>query len=680
MNSRKSVFFILRIVLFTLLTFFASGESVRGGNFSLFTRNVFAEETATVITSDTLEHDKEASIYTAKGSVKVLREGATIEALEMKYDEKTSKVFAEGDVRYDDPKISVKAERAEYNLDAKTGTFYNAEIFSKRDSLRISGSEIEKRGENEYFLAGASMTSCDAASPEWCFRGKKVDIIIGDRIKARDATFNIKGVPVLYTPYLWAPALTERKTGFLTPVVGYSRAKKFYYRQPFFWAISEDKDATFVLDWYSERGFGEGLEYRYVAPGGVGGSNWLYHIKDRKLDRNFYELRSQNEKRQRDGLSTYMNLNLISGKNFYREYSRHRYERIKRFLESTGELSLPADNSRFYLSSQYLVDLKEENRTSGIIQRLPELGYVINPYRIGPVVFSLASSATNFWREKGVYGRRLDIYPRLSHSFGDEVVISQNLGLRETVYSLRRHESGGFKDYVQRKTIDYNITAASRILKEYSSFNHAIEPSVGYTLVPAINKDKTNLPLFDSTEPYSRQSTVNFSLLNRIFDKKGEFFTVSLSESYNFLIEDRPLSPLTLAASVGRPIRINGDLSYNRYSHQVETINSSVTIPLGKITLSLGERASRVADTMNYDVGVSYAYSKNLSAETRLWYDAKGGGVRDASFEVRYTKQCWGMTMVINRKPPDEINKKPSDYSILITFNLLGLGSQGLGR
>ncbi|TAL21961.1 MAG: LPS-assembly protein LptD, partial [Nitrospirae bacterium] len=206
------------------------------------------------------------------------------------------------------------------------------------------------------------------------------------------------------------------------------------------------------------------------------------------------------------------------------------------------------------------------------------------------------------------------------------------------------------------------------------------EPSVGYTLVPAINKDKTNLPLFDSTEPYSRQSTVNFSLLNRIFDKKGEFFTVSLSESYNFLIEDRPLSPLTIAASIGRPIRIRGDVSYNRYSHQTESINSEVNIDLSKVTISLGERANRVADTMNYDFGVNYAHSKNLSAEVRLWYDAKGGGVRDASFEVRYMKQCWGMTMVFNRKPPDEINKKPSDYSILITFNLLGLGSQGLGR
>ncbi|MFA4829824.1 MAG: LPS assembly protein LptD [Thermodesulfovibrionales bacterium] len=641
----------------------------------LFTCAAFAGEPPTIITSDTLEHDRETSIYTAKGSVKVVQGGTTIEALEMKYDEKTSNVFPEGDVRYDDQKISVKAERAEYNLDTKTGTFYNAEIFSKRDNFHISGTEVEKRGENEYFFKEASMTSCDAASPEWCFRGNEVDIIIGDRIKARDATFNIQGFPVLYTPYFWAPALTERKTGFLTPAVGYSKAKNFYYRQPFFWAISEDKDATLILDWYTKRGFGEGIEYRYVDLGNVGGTHWLYHIHDKTLGRNFYELRSQHERRQRDGLSLYTNLNLLSGKNFYREYGRHRYDRIKRFLESTGEVSLPTDNSRIYLMSQYLVDLKDGSRTGDILQRLPEFGYVINPYRIGPAVFSLTSSAANFWRERGVYGQRLDIYPKLSHSFGDEVVLSQNLGLRETAYSLHRNEDAGYKDSVQRKTIDYNITAASRILKEYPSFTHAIEPALGYTLVPGINKDRTNLPLFDSTEFYSRQSTVTLSLVNRIFDKKGEFVTVSLSESYNFLIEDRPFSPLTIGASIGRPIQLRGDVSYNRYSHQIETINSEVNINMSRVTILLGERFNRVADTLGYDFGVNYAYSKNLSTEARLWYDAKGGGARDASLKVRYQKQCWGVTMVLNRKPPDEINQKPADYSVLITFDLLGLGS-----
>lgn len=151
-----------------------------------------------------------------------------------------------------------------------------------------------------------------------------------------------------------------------------------------------------------------------------------------------------------------------------------------------------------------------------------------------------------------------------------------------------------------------------------------------------------------------------------------------MSESYNALIADKPFSPLSLGVSIGRPIQIRGDISYNKYSHNIETINSEMNMNLGKVTILLGERFNKVAHTMNYDFGANYPYSKNLFTEARLWYDAKGGGVRDASLKVRYQKQCWGMTMALNRKPSDPITKRPSDYSIVVTFDLLGFGSHPL--
>lgn len=658
------VCFILKVVLFTLLTF----------NFSLFTRTAFAEEPPTIITSDTLEHEKKISTYTAKGSVKVTQDKTTMEAKEMIYDEDSSYLFAEGDVRYETPDITLKAEKAVYNLNTKKGTFFNAEIFSKKEKFHVSGAEIEKTGEKEYFLTEATITTCDSPSPAWCIKGKNAEITVGDRLKSRNTTFNVLGVPILYTPYLWAPVLNERKTGLLTPVFGYSKTKGFSYRQPFFWAISGNKDATVIIDWYAKRGLGEGLEYRYVEPGNVEGTHWAYHIHDTKTGKDFYELRSSHEKRA-DSISGYMNLNLLNRKEFYREYGLHRTERIKRFTESTGELSMPTDNSRFYLMSQYFMDLKDGSHDSEIVQRLPEFGYVINPYSVGPVIFSLTSSASNFWREKGVFGQRLDIHPKFSHAFGDKLVISQSLGLRKTAYLLHQNENEGFREHVQRDMFDYNVTASSRLMRDYSSFTHAVEPSLGYTYVPWIKKEKTNLPLFDSTELYSKQSTVQLSILNRLFDKQGEFFTLSLSESYNSFGGDRPFSPLTIAASIGRPISLRGDISYNSYSGRIESINSDMSAGIKNLSFSLGERYNKVNDTMSYNAGITYTYSKNLSTDATVWYDAKGEGLRDAMFNIKYQKQCWGVTLLIDIKPGDAVTKRPSDYSIIITFDLLGLGS-----
>lgn len=645
---------------------------------SLFTDSCFAEEPPTFITSDSLKHEKSTSMYTARGSVLVEQGETIMMADEMQYDEKTSNVFPEGNVVYDTPDMVLKAEKAEFNLNTKKGTFYNAEIFSKKERFRVSGTEIEKRGEKEYFIKKASITTCENPSPEWCIKGRTADIIIGDRFKVRDATFHVKDFPFLYTPYLIGPALTERKTGLLTPVFGYSQSKGIYYRQPFFWAIDEDKDATFIVDWYTKAGLGKGAEYRYVTPGNVEGKHWLYHFHDKKAELDFYELKSSHAKRSKDSLSGYWNLDLLNekGKSFYREYGIHRYERVNRFLESTAELTLPSDNSRLYLMSQYIIDLKAGSDTLAVAQRLPELGYIVNPSRVGPLVFSMTSSASNFARDIGVSGRRLDIYPKLSHSFGDKIILFQNLGLRETMYSLHKNEAAGFKSSVHRDMFDYNITASSRLIKKYGeNLTHGIEPSLGYTFVPWIKKDKVNVPMFDSTDIYARQSSIGLSLTNRLLDNKGEFLTVSVSESYNTYERDVPLSPLSVSVSVPRPFPVTADASYNHYNDRIQTLNSSVSIPFKKFAFSFGERYNQPDKTMFYDIGVSYTHSKNLSAEVRLWYDAKGGGVRDSNFIMKYLQQCWGMTIIVNRKPPDEVNSKPSELRVFVTFDLLGLGS-----
>lgn len=628
----------------------------------LFTVHCYAEELPTLITSDFLEYEKETSIYTAKGSVMVQRGDAVIEAIEMRYNEKTSDVVAEGDVRYNDLEVFIKAKRAELNLDTKKGRLYDAEIFTKRDNYHISGTEIEKKGEKEYFLTKASFTTCDAPLPAWCFKGRDVDVVLGDRLKAKDVTFQIKGLPVLYTPYLWAPIHTERKTGFLMPVIGYSKTKGFHFGPAFFWAIAENRDATFVLDVYSKRGVGEGVEYRYIEKENVRGNLWLYHLRDNWLNKDFYELRSLHEQRKENGLSAYLNLNLLNERDFYREYSRDRDERTKRFLESTGEVSFPLNNSRLYLMSQYLIDLKESTDASTTPQRLPEAGFVVNPSRIGPVVFSLSSSASNFWRDKGVYGQRFDIYPKISHSSGDSIIFFQSLGLRETAYLL--HRGNDFGSSPHRETFDYNVSAGMRLLKNYSTVTHIIEPSIGYTFIPLT---ESNLPLFDSTEVFTKTSTVKLSILNRLLDREGEFLAMRLTQAFDSYKGDRPFLPFTIEATLQRPIYFKANAAYDVHKGELQSVNSEFRLKAYEVTFSFGERYQRDSKIMFYDAGVEFSPLKTLSIESRLWYDAKGGGVRDITLKARYTRQCWGLTMTFV--------KKPDDFRFFIMFDLLGLSS-----
>ncbi len=624
-------------------------------HYLLFTNHCFAGE-QTIITSETIEYIKDTSTYIAKGNVKIQKDNAVIEADEISYNEEISEVIASGHIRYDDPETRITASRAELNLEKKTGRLYEAEILFKKDNYHISGREIEKKGEGYYLSPEATFTTCDALVPAWCFKGKDVDVVIGDRLKAGDVTFRIKDLPVLYTPYFQTSINNERKTGFLMPDIGYNNMRGTYLSMPFFWAISENRDATVILDIYMKKGMGEGLEYRYLELEDIKGKWWLYHIGDTDLNKDFYEIMALHEQRSTDGIGGFLSLNYVNEKDFYWEFSPYYEIRINRFLESTGEISLPLVNSRVYLLSQYWVDLKD--KTELVPQKLPEAGYVLYPTKYGDFWFSGTATASNFWREEGVYGQRFDIYPKVLHKFGSDIVVSQTLGLRETAYSLH----GGEDDFLHREAIEYNIAAHTRLLKRYGSFTHVLEPSVGYTLIT----DSESPTLFDSTELFDETSKIELSLLNRFINNNGEFMVVRASQGLDTNHGDSPFLPFTLEVGIKKPVSLRLETSYDVNTGRVERINSDLSMSISGTAISAGQRYNRQDDITYYNAGIGLHPFKPLYMDGRLWYDAEEREVRYITASIRYMSQCWGMTL--------EFIKAPDDFTVAIMFELKGIG------
>jgi LPS-assembly protein len=282
------------------LLFFVSLFAV---HYLLFAAVCFAvDANNTVITSDKLEYFGETKKYVATGSATVEKGGAVLKSDEITFHEDTSDAFAVGGVRYEDPDSSIKAARAEMNLDAKTGTLFDAEVLYKKYNYHIRGKEIEKRAEDYYYSPDATFTTCDAPVPDWCFKGKDVNAVVEKKVIARSATFRILDLPVFYTPYLYAPLMKERQTGLLIPLVSNSTARGVSLTLPFYWAIAENRDATVIIDAYSKRGLGTGIEYRFAEPGGATGNWWAYNIKDTLLEKDFFEVRGLYENLHAEGL------------------------------------------------------------------------------------------------------------------------------------------------------------------------------------------------------------------------------------------------------------------------------------------------------------------------------------------------------------------------------------------
>jgi len=615
-------------------------------------------EEKTTITSDNLEYNRETFTYNAKGNVKVQKAGTVVEADEMIYNEQSDELIAKGNIRYKDPEVSITASRVDLNLEKKTGTLHDAEILFKKDNYHISGKEIEKKGENYYVSPEATFTTCNTPAA-WCFKAKNVDVIAGDRLKAEDATFHIKNTPVFYTPYMLAPISTERKTGFITPSAGYSNVRGFHLNIPFFWAIAENSDATFVFDEYTKKGIGEGAEFRYVEPENVKGKWWLYHIRDTDLNKDFVEFKGFHEQRSSENIGGYLNINYANGKDYYREFNPEIDIRTNRFLESTGEITIPFSNSRAYLLSQYWIDLKDNSKSPA--QRLPEAGYVLNPTNIGLFWFSATTSLSDFWQDEDAHGLRFDAFPKVQHAFGNDIVVSQTLGLRETAYSLQ----DGDENSPHRESLEYNIDAHSRFLKKYGSFTHIVEPSLSYTL---ITNSENDLPLFDSTEIFKKTSLIELSFLNRIIINHAELMVFRISQGFDTYQGDRPFLPLKLEVGVKKPFSVRFDADYDVNTGKVESTNSDIVLPIiSEITIMAGHRYNRTDEISYYNAGIGVHPYKPLYIESRIWYDETEHETREISLKLKYLSQCWGIFT--------EFIKRPGEFNFRILFELTGITS-----
>lgn len=700
--------------------FFLAFVFILTAHFFIVIDRASAEEPETVITADSIEYLTETSTYIAKGSVKVVKADAVIKADMMTYNEETSEVFASGNVDYEDNKSTFKAVKAEINMETKTGRLYDAEIFYKKANYHFSGKVVERRGENYYYSPEAEFTTCDSPVPAWCFKGREVDALIGDRVKARSVSFNIKNLPIFYTPYFWAPIVTERKTGFLIPDIGFSRSKGFKLNIPYFWAISENRDATFVLDTYTKRGLGLGLEYRFIEPDGTNSRWWAYHIRDLELKRDFWEVSALHDSRSPDSLGGFLSINYVNQQDFYREFKPHFDTRTKRFVESTAEINLPLENSRLYFLSQYWVDLKYPR--GNVPQKLPELGYVMNYRKLSEDLrFSVTADAAHLSREDGLSANRIDVYPKITTSVGEDFVVTQTFAARGTDYFYDDVDDGSYTEYYdscinksanvcnkqckgkipfvtcvtkcmakrpseckkdakenkdlniwnqdiqdgheQRLAFEYDVAAHTRLFKQYSSLLHVMEPSIRYHF---ITTSSNRLPAFDSTELYRNTSEIELSLLNRIISAEREVVALRLTQGFDTYNGDRPFMPLRVELGIKKPVALKAEVTYNVHTGNFETVSSDMNFKVNdKLNLSVGHRFNYSEDILLYKARLEYSPSKSWRITTGIVYDEEDAEFKDIDVALIYMAQCWGLKL--------EAIKKPGDFTMMLKFDLVGI-------
>ncbi|MBI5588180.1 MAG: LPS-assembly protein LptD [Deltaproteobacteria bacterium] len=666
------------------------------------------------ITADYLTYDKDTDTYHAEGNVIIVQGPMILKTDSAMLNTYSGVASARGNVvAVDEGGNTLQGDNLTMNLREKTAVVARGRIFFKKEHVHISGDPITKTGEVTYKLNRATFTTCDCEegeSPAWSFYLSRGEVTIGEFLTGRNAFFYIKRVPVFYSPYVSVPIKRERQTGFLQPKPGYSKLRGFVFRDAFFWAISQNTDATFHLDYESIRGVGEGAEFRYIRTRQSSGVMFYDHFHENDINRvrefrkgvnNLSRPLSASSERWfyrllhseyfKDGTNIRANINLVSDDEYFIDFGKDTKDRSQESLESN--VSISKNWSVYSLVAQWRFFnnlLVQDDSTT--LQKLPEITFSGTDTRVfvTPFYISFDTSLVNFSRKQGITGQRLDIHPRLSLPLnpGGYFDLTPSFSPRATFYMVSEDPRGRFFDrYLYEAKVDLTTTFVRVFDTEFErlrALRHTIRPKLTYTYVPeAVQSD---LPQFDGLDSIGATNGVTYSLNSTVTGKFMEdgkksyldYFYLDIAQTFNINEATRKLTsvsdkrrPFTNITGEARlmPAKwaaVSAKGNYNYYMHWFDSYDASLGI------------ADERGDKLNVTERFLRATSKYLEASararvikpldltylTRFSFDRKKP--LETVYGIEYTHQCWSAVLTYTERLEEKI--------IFLTFSLQGLG------
>lgn len=190
------------------------------------------------------------------------------------------RIVAEGNVVMIRDEERLSGDRLELDESGR-GTLSNAVGFLE-SGVFVRARTIERLDADTYRVVGGTFSSCSQPTPRWSFRASRAKVDVGQRITGTNVVFRVKGVPALYSPFVYYPIREDRRsTGFLLPSFGYSADRGYNLQAGFYWAMGRSADQTFRLDYHSKAGYGLGHELRWVGATPSRGTlrSWLFDAK-----------------------------------------------------------------------------------------------------------------------------------------------------------------------------------------------------------------------------------------------------------------------------------------------------------------------------------------------------------------------------------------------------------------
>jgi len=660
-----------------------------------------------IIKAETMSTNPADDTVNANGNVVMEWGGMTLTSQRAVYNQKTRVLDAYGNVVITKGEDKLKGEWATLDMATGRGEMHKGAAAVENSSLNLTGDKIVRNSDGTLTLNGTELTTCELPGPSWKFSAEYLYVNPDGYAIGKSIVFYIKDTPVLYIPWIAVPIVREKKTGLLFPKIGNSSKRGVQLDVPFYWVISPSQDAVIDVDIQTKRGVGLGVDYRYLRKRGSEGNLTGYFIYDNMTE----SWRGQVYQMHKEIFSPDLNLrstvNLTTDRKFLDDYgemsgdyNRQANSTVVNALKTWQNYALTA-NLR-YTEDYYAAD------NSRTLQTLPEIGLVAVRQQIfsTPLYFDMDATASNFHRDTGTTGQRVQAFPRVS-------LISGLPGyLNATLYAgvhLRGHSTDNIPKGSGTNKTDGNLipeigaTLSSSFSRVYDingehlkKLRHELTPEVSYRYEP--DRDQSSLPMYDYDDRLIHQNVVYYGVTSYLSGKfqQGEsteyrdLSRIKLMQGYSIngtrrdeltMVDDtHRLSDVILETETWlHPLaKFTFDARYNFHENRISSAAPGLEFDdkHGNVAVAsyrMAHNSTIAANNVEYlEAHLSTKYFKPWVLGYTARYSFDKSDFLEAVYSVEYRHQCWSVRL--------EMHDRTGNPSFSFSFNLAGLTDGGMSR
>lgn len=660
---------------------------------------------------DSFEATREGT-WDLKGKVDINQGDRSIRTRDATYDPKSQTFSTHNEVTYQDPAMKVEGAAGEF-ASAGTASFKDAQFELSEIAARGSAESITATRDGKLSLDQVKYTSCPVGNDDWSLQAAAIDIDQNRGLgTGRNVRLNFKGVPILYTPIISFPVSDERKTGVLFPAFGTSSRSGTAIGVPWYWNIAPEYDATFLPTWYSKRGLRVDGEFRYLSPVGRGTLTADYLPDDNVFGDSRLLARFVDRSEFSDHLRLGVDASDVSDTKWFEDFGLGPEGTSVSYLNRVANL--------VYLDDSWFASLRAQNfqtidtsidrldRPYTILPQLAVRGYFPSqPYGL---TFGFDGEFTNFVRNDGVTGMRLDVAPEIRMPLrGAGIYLEPSASWRYTAYDLSDTTPG--TDKTPRRSLPmFSLDGGMSFEKNWGGHGQrlqTLEPRFMYLYAPYRNQDE--LPVFDTDEAdfnpvqlfrtnryvgadrLSNANQVSVGVTSRLLDSDTgqQFIAGTIGQAYYFDEPRVTLPGVPLDDTESSDIVAELDLTaYENWNVQmgVQWDPGDQRSEKGDVNVQYRPAQDRVVN-MGYrfrrnnieqvDGSVAWPISQRWSAYARMVYSLEESTTLDQFAGFEYRACCWRLRFVGRHYVSS--HDGDTDTSFLVQLELNGLSSVGVG-